>query len=159
KLTSGLVVAAKNAGAHAVLQRAMASAQAEKDYLAIVYGVVSPPRGTIDLRLSRAAGDRRRVVAAAGGGPRTTRYERIARSSGRRVGLSLLRCRLATGRMHQIRVHLSSRGWPIVGDPKYGEPRWREVEDAALANRLQAFPRQALHAWRLRIVHPLTNAS
>jgi 23S rRNA pseudouridine1911/1915/1917 synthase len=156
KLTSGIVVAAKGAGPHAALQRAMASPRTEKDYLAIVYGLVSPPRGTIDLGLSRAAGDRRRVVAAADGLPSTTRYERIAQVRAPRAGLSLLRCRIATGRMHQIRVHLAARQWPIVGDPKYGEPRWRDVEDAALAERLRTFPRQALHAWRLRLVHPMT---
>jgi len=156
KLTSGIVVAAKNAGSHAALQRAMASPRAEKDYLAIVYGVVSPSRGTINVPLSRAPGDRRRVVATADGLPSTTRYERIARSRAPRAGLSLLRCRIATGRMHQIRVHLAARQWPIVGDPKYGEPRWRDVEDRALAEQLRAFPRQALHAWRLRLVHPIS---
>jgi len=156
KLTSGIVVAAKGAGPHAALQRAMASARTAKDYLAIVYGNVSPPGGTIELRLARAPGDRRRVVAAADGLPSTTRYQRIARSRAPRAGLSLLRCRIATGRMHQIRVHLAARRWPIVGDPKYGEPRWRDVEDAALAERLRDFPRQALHAWRLRLVHPVS---
>jgi 23S rRNA pseudouridine1911/1915/1917 synthase len=156
KLTSGIVVAAKDAGSHAALQRAMASPRTQKDYLAIVYGVVSPSHGTIDLRLSRAPGDRRRVVTSADGSPSTTRYERIARSQTPRAGLSLLRCRIATGRMHQIRVHLAARQWPIVGDPKYGEPRWREVEAGALAERLRAFPRQALHAWRLRIIHPIS---
>jgi 23S rRNA pseudouridine1911/1915/1917 synthase len=96
------------------------------------------------------------VVAAADGLPSTTRYERIAQVRAPRGGLSLLRCRIATGRMHQIRVHLAARQWPIVGDPKYGEPRWGDVEDAALAERLRTFPRQALHAWRLRLVHPVT---
>src|SRR3954468_1902987 len=156
KPPAGLVVAAKTAAAHAALQRALASPRAEKDYLAIVYGYASPVRGTIDLPLMRAPADRRRVIAAAGGLPSTTRYERLARSRASRARLSLLRCRLATGRMHQIRVHLLSRGWPIVGDPRYGEPRWRDVRDAALAERLRAFPRQALHAWRLRVVHPAT---
>jgi 23S rRNA pseudouridine1911/1915/1917 synthase len=156
KLTSGIVVAAKTAASHAALQRAMASPRAEKDYLAIVYGLVSPPRGTIDLRLSRAPGDRRRVVASADGLPSTTRYERIARSAAPCGRFSLVRCRLATGRMHQIRVHLAARQWPIVGDPKYGEPRWPELEDPLLAERLRAFPRQALHAWRLRLAHPIS---
>src|SRR5262245_11584192 len=103
KLTSGIVVAAKTAGSHAALQRTLASPRAEKDYLAIVYGVVSPPRGAIDTPLSRAPGDRRRVVASADGLPSMTCYERIARSRASRAGLSLLRCRIATGRMHQIR--------------------------------------------------------
>jgi 23S rRNA pseudouridine1911/1915/1917 synthase len=156
KLTSGIVIAAKRPDAHAALQRAMASLRAEKDYLAIVYGRVSPARGTIDLPLSRAPGDRRRVVASAAGLTSVTQYETIASSPAPPVELALLRCRLVTGRMHQIRVHLASRGWPIVGDPKYGEPRWADVAQPDLAGALRAFPRQALHAWRLRIVHPMT---
>jgi 23S rRNA-/tRNA-specific pseudouridylate synthase len=58
--------------------------------------------------------------------------------------------------MHQIRVHLAARGWPIVGDPKYGLPLWRDVEDGALREALASLPRQALHAWRLVFVHPMT---
>ena len=73
-----------------------------------------------------------------------------------RAGLSLLRCRLVTGRTHQIRVHLAARGWPIVGDPAYGEPRWSQIADAPLAAALRAFPRQALHAWRVGVTHPVT---
>ena len=72
------------------------------------------------------------------------------------AGLSLLRCRLATGRTHQIRVHLAARGWPIVGDPAYGEPRWSQIIDPTLAATLWAFPRQALHAWRVALTHLVT---
>ena len=92
------------------------------------------------------------------GAPSLTRFERLARVAAPRAGLSLLRCRLVTGRTHQIRVHLAARGWPIVGDPAYGEPRWSEVGDAALAAALRAFPRQALHAWRVALTHPVTRA-
>jgi 23S rRNA pseudouridine1911/1915/1917 synthase len=58
--------------------------------------------------------------------------------------------------MHQIRVHLAARGWPIVGDPTYGEPRWREIDDRDLAAALEGFPRQALHSWRVGLTHPFT---
>jgi 23S rRNA pseudouridine1911/1915/1917 synthase len=157
KLTSGIVIVAKNAATHASLQRALASARSEKTYLALVYGRVNVPRGEIDLRLSRDPRDRRRVIASATMGlPSVTRFERLARVAAPGVGLSLLRCRLVTGRMHQIRVHLAARGWPIVGDPKYGEPRWSEIKDATLGSALQAFPRQALHAWRAAFTHPIT---
>ena len=91
-----------------------------------------------------------------GGVASLTRFERLARVPAARVGLSLLRCRLVTGRTHQIRVHLAARGWPIVGDPTYGEPRWSQVADPALAAALRAFPRQALHAWRVALTHPVT---
>jgi len=74
-----------------------------------------------------------------------------------RAGLSVLRCSLGTGRAHQIRAHLAARGWPIVGDPTYGEPRWKEAVDPSLAEALRTFPRQALHARRTSFVHPATH--
>jgi 23S rRNA pseudouridine1911/1915/1917 synthase len=83
-------------------------------------------------------------------------YERIASVRVPAEWVSLLRCRLLTGRTHQIRVHLASNGWPILGDPVYGEPRWKGVRDARLAMVLREFPRQALHAWRLAFSHPAT---
>jgi 23S rRNA pseudouridine1911/1915/1917 synthase len=157
KLTSGVVVVAKTATVHAALQRTMASSSSEKAYLAIVYGHVQMARGEIDLRLGRDPGDRRRVVASADvGAPSLTRFQRLARVSAPRAGLSLLCCRLVTGRTHQIRVHLAARGWPLVGDPVYGEPRWSRILDPSLAATLRAFPRQALHAWRVTLTHPVT---
>ena len=157
KLTSGVIIAAKTAALHAALQRELASGASEKDYLAIVYGRVNVARGEIALRLERDRGDRRRVVASATAGASSlTRFERLARVAAPRAGLSLLRCRLSTGRTHQIRVHLAARGWPLVGDPTYGEPRWSQIADATLAATLRTFPRQALHAWRVAVVHPVT---
>jgi 23S rRNA pseudouridine1911/1915/1917 synthase len=58
--------------------------------------------------------------------------------------------------MHQIRVHLAACGWPLVGDPKYGETHWTRVNDPVLRTALARFPRQALHAWRVRLPHPYT---
>ena len=153
KLTSGIVLVAKTAAIHAALQRTFR----DKDYLAVVYGRVKTASGSIDLRLARDHGDRRRVVASETvGAPSLTRFERLAVVPAPRAGLALLRCQLETGRTHQIRVHLAARGWPIVGDPTYGEPRWSEVTDAALKAALQAFQRQALHAWRAAFTHPVT---
>jgi 23S rRNA pseudouridine1911/1915/1917 synthase len=159
KLTSGIIVVAKTATAHAALQRALAGNDSQKDYLAIVYGRVNIVRGEIDLRLGKDRSDRRKVVASATNGVESlTRFERLARVAAPAAGLSLLRCRLATGRTHQIRVHLSARGWPLVGDQVYGEPRWTQVVDPMLAAALRAFPRQALHAWRVAFTHPVTRA-
>jgi 23S rRNA pseudouridine1911/1915/1917 synthase len=159
KLTSGLIVCAKTAAAHAALQRAMAARDAEKDYLAVVYGRVNDARGDIDLRLATDPGDRRKVVASKTVGAESlTRFERLASVPAPNAGLALLRCRLETGRTHQIRVHLAARGWPIVGDPAYGEPRFAQILDPVLAGQLRAFPRQALHAWRVGFTHPMTRA-
>src|SRR5262245_429173 len=160
KLTSGIVVVAKTAAMHAALQRTWTARDSEKDYLAVVYGLVNEPAGTIELRLRHDPIDRRMIIVASEteGLRAVTRFDRLATVDAPRAGLSLLRCRLVTGRRHQIRVHLASRGWPIVGDPQYGEPRWSMIEDGALAAALQAFPRQALHACRVAFTHPITGA-
>ena len=139
KNTSGLILVTKRSAIYTALQRAMAANRIEKDYLAIVQGKPSPPRGTIDLALDRDPWDRRRVtVTDRGGQPSVTKYERVAATATH----AIVRCRLITGRTHQIRVHLAAKGWPIVGDATYG--------------KAAGFPRQALHAWRLRFKHPRT---
>lgn len=169
KLTSGIIMVAKTAEAHAALQKSMTLSSAsargfaertcEKDYLAVVYGKVNMARGDIDLRIDHDRRDRRKMVASETTGAESlTRFERLAKVAAPKAGLALLRCRLATGRTHQIRVHLAARGWPIVGDPMYGEPRWTKVSDPLLAATLRNFPRQALHAWRVGFNHPVTRA-
>lgn len=160
KLTSGLVLVARTRAMHASLQRALASGVSRKDYVALVYGRVARGHGVIDLRLHRDDQDRRRVRASTRQGqPSITEYERLSQVvAPPAVGLALLRCRLITGRMHQIRVHLAAHGWPIVGDPVYGAPRWTDVRDEPLRAALQGFPRQALHAWQLAFPHPRTGA-
>ena len=159
KLTSGVVVVAKTAAVHAALQRELMSSRGEKDYLAVVYGRVNVARGEIALRLGHDRSDRRKIVVSdREGAPSVTVFTRLARAG----GLSLLRCRLMTGRTHQIRVHLAARGWPIVGDPVYltsgtsGSPRWSDIADPELAGALRTFPRQALHSWRVAFTHPIT---
>jgi 23S rRNA pseudouridine1911/1915/1917 synthase len=151
KDTSGVLAVAKSAAAHAVLQRA--ATDTVKEYLAIVWGAPTPTRGTLDGALGRDPLDRRRVMVRATGTPASTRYARLGRSSAGR-GISLVACRLLTGRTHQIRVHLAERGWSIVGDAVYGQPPRRRLDDVALDRAARAFPRQALHAWRLTLPLP-----
>jgi 23S rRNA pseudouridine1911/1915/1917 synthase len=139
KQTSGLVLAAWSAAVHAQVQRDAAAGRVRKDYLAVVAGVPSPPRGEIALPLRRSAEDRRRVVVADDGQASRTNYD-LHWTDGER---SVVRCELVTGRTHQIRVHLAARGWPILGDEVYGVP-------------CEGLTRQALHAWRVRLPHPLT---
>jgi 23S rRNA pseudouridine1911/1915/1917 synthase len=153
KLTSGIVLVTKRTEIYAALQRAMNARRIDKDYLAIVRGKPAPPRGTIDLALDRDPWDRRRVtVTDRGGQPSVTRYERVSIAN----GFSLVRCRLITGRTHQIRVHLAAKGWPIVGDPVYATPRRGNVREQTLPRSGPAFGRQALHCWRMTFRQPRT---
>lgn len=157
KWTSGVVAAARTTSSHGALVRAMRAAGAQKTYLAVTYGGPRRATGAIRFALGRDTSDRRRVVVSREGGRDSlTRYECLARSAGTRRGLSLLRCHLVTGRMHQIRVHLSASDWPIVGDPLYAGPGWEAIRDPHLAGAARRFARQALHAWRLGFVHPFT---
>jgi 23S rRNA pseudouridine1911/1915/1917 synthase len=153
KLTSGLVIVTKRTAIHAALQRAMAARRIDKDYLAIVHGKPSPARGTIDLALDRDPWDRRRVtVTDRGGQPSVTRYERVSTAN----GFSIVRCRLITGRTHQIRVHLAAKQWPIVGDATYGPPRLDGVRGPTAPRSGPTFGRQALHSWRIAFRQPRT---
>jgi 23S rRNA pseudouridine1911/1915/1917 synthase len=157
KLTSGVIVVARTAAIHAALQSILGSSRSAKEYLAVVYGRV-PVRGQIALRLAADPRDRRRVAVSEGGVASVTRFARLARVRLATADLSLLRCRLVTGRKHQIRVHLAARGWPLVGDPIYGRPLATQSLDTrtSLVAELRSFPRQALHAWRIACLHPVT---
>ncbi|HEV2843623.1 MAG TPA: RluA family pseudouridine synthase, partial [Thermoanaerobaculia bacterium] len=156
KGTSGVVLVAKTPAVHGALARVLRSPTAEKEYLAVVYGATPFAKGSIDLKILRDPEDRRRrTVSKTEGRDSLTLYERLAEGS----GLSLLRCVLKTGRTHQIRVHLKSQGLPIVGDPLYGEPRWKGMMDEGLAALCRDLSRQALHAYRLKLDHPVTGAT
>jgi 23S rRNA pseudouridine1911/1915/1917 synthase len=150
KDTSGVMVIAKNDIAH----RALASAwrDVKKEYLAIVYGKPKEPRGTIDAPIGRDPRNRKRMAIVKGGRGAVTDYAVI--QSLRYV--SLLRCILRSGRTHQIRVHLKHLGHPIVGDPLYSGPQWRGIPDKRVQKAIASFPRQALHAAKLTISHPLS---
>ncbi|MEZ5419437.1 MAG: RluA family pseudouridine synthase [Vicinamibacterales bacterium] len=154
--TSGLIVVAKSPAAHAALQAP--AARFDKQYLAVVWGRPAPPHGRLEGALGRDPLDRRRMMVRATGAPSKTAYDLLARTTGEGPGLSLVRCRLFTGRTHQIRVHLADRGWPIVGDAVYGTPPRRRLAAPALDRAARAFPRQALHAWRIAFRPPGASA-
>lgn len=156
KGTSGVVLVAKRPAVHAALARALRGRCAEKEYLAVVYGRPEAPKGRIDLKVRRHPEGGRMEASRTEGYDSSTLWERIAESA--TVPLAALRCRLLTGRTHQIRVHLSAVGHPIVGDPLYGDPRWKGIASPALAALCRDFPRQALHARRLAFLHPVTGA-
>jgi 23S rRNA pseudouridine1911/1915/1917 synthase len=140
KDTSGIVIVAKTSAHHASLQRILQWPNTEKDYLAVVRGAVNVERGTISDPLRVDPSDRRRVIlspTADGGAASETQFERLVQTA----EATLLRCRLITGRRHQIRVHLASRGWPVIGDRVYGDA-------------IDQFPRHALHAWQATFAHP-----
>ncbi len=140
KDTSGIVIAAKTSAAYTVLQQVLQSIDTEKDYLAVVQGAVDASSGCITFPLRVDPSDRRRVIAAddaSDGWPAETQFQRLES----RGSLTLLRCRLVSGRRHQIRVHLATAGWPVLGDRVYGK---------AVAD----FPRHALHSWRTSFTHP-----
>ncbi|HWL82211.1 MAG TPA: RluA family pseudouridine synthase [Roseomonas sp.] len=154
KDTSGVMVVAKTDLAHQALSTAFATRDLERAYLALAWGVPSPPAGEVEAPIGRHPTDRKRMaVVARNGKPALTRYA-TERAWG--TGCALLRCRLATGRTHQIRVHLSQIGHPLIGDPVY----LRRIPAAArnlppmVRDALLAFPRQALHAESLGFRHP-----
>jgi 23S rRNA pseudouridine1911/1915/1917 synthase len=169
RMTSGVVLVAKRRAVIVALQREMRAERIRKHYLALVHGRPVPGRGTIDMALDRDPWDRRRVTVTDRGGQRSvTVYERLAtvrwpadasterpaagmEASGHEV--SLVRCQLVTGRMHQIRVHLAHKGWPVVGDPAYGS---RDGQMVAAVWAGWPPGRQALHAWRVALTHPMT---
>ena len=160
--TSGVLLVAKTDRAHQMLSRQMRRRTLRKEYLAVVAGVPRVRKGEVALAIGRDPRDRKRMKAfratgdEAPAGTRTARTLYEIEREWPALGVALLRCRLVTGRTHQIRVHLAAAGLPIVGDPVYGRARFPKVRDAELAAALTGFPRQALHAERVEFHHPAT---
>jgi len=158
KDTSGLVIAAKNDRAHLSLASQLSSRTLTREYQAVVCGNVKNDSGTVDMPIGRHPTDRKKQAVKQGkqgdgssvlrgdgssvSRPAVTHYEVIARYN----GYTHVRCRLETGRTHQIRVHMAFIGHPILGDTVYG----RKKPELGMSS-------QCLHAWKLRFMHPSTN--
>ena len=160
KDTSGLLIAAKNERAMRSLGKQFAAHTIERAYHAVVWGSPRMGDGVIEGDIGRNPFDRKRMAVLRGRGkPARTRYRVVERfGDPQRPFASLIECRLETGRTHQIRVHLTHLGHPLIGDPTYGRahkpPRAKtETETKAYAAAAD-FPRQALHAWLLGFHHP-----
>lgn len=152
KDTSGLLVVARTPEAHARLAAALAEREIERSYLALCNGAMTGG-GTVDAPIGRHRTQRTRMAVRNDGREAVTHYRIIKRYRAH----TFVRVQLETGRTHQIRVHLAHIGYPITGDPVYvGRKRLPAGCSPALAAALGAFHRQALHAARLALAHPMT---
>ena len=140
--TSGLIIAAKNDAAHQFLSAQLADHTLARTYECIVIGNLREDSGTVDAPIARHPTDRKRMAVVTGGREAVTHWEVIARY----LGYTHLRCRLETGRTHQIRVHMAYIGHPILGDTVYGAKR-----------PVAGLTGQCLHAVGLRFIHPRTH--
>jgi len=149
----------------ASLAKQFANHTLERAYNAVVWGTPRDSTGLIESQIGRSPFDRKRMTVLRAGGKRAaTRYKVIEKygppnqiESGRAFA-SLIECRLETGRTHQIRVHLTHLGHPLIGDPQYGRnrtpPRGKSDAQARVFALAASFPRQALHAFVLGFQHP-----
>ncbi|MEZ5691721.1 MAG: RluA family pseudouridine synthase [Rickettsiales bacterium] len=161
KDTSGLLIVAKDDITHNHLSAQLANRTLGRTYNAIVWDTLNPKYGTIETNIGRSRMNRQKMaVLKTSGKPAITNYKTIEN-----FGIaSLIECRLESGRTHQIRVHLTHIGNPLIGDPVYGQTTksrlnkkiYRSLPENTIA-ALQNFTRQALHATELHFIHPKTN--
>jgi 23S rRNA pseudouridine1911/1915/1917 synthase len=159
KDTSGLMVIAKNDQAHQRLSAQFADRTLSRSYWAFVWGIPKPKQGVIDQDIGRSLHNRQKMaVVTKQGRPAVTKYRIIKQFFAKEdasQGIALVQCDLMTGRTHQIRVHMAHMGHSLIGDPVYGRiPKWAKK---VFSPYVLAFPRQALHAFQLTFVHPITN--
>ncbi len=158
KETTGLMVIAKNDAAHQGLCAQFEGRSLSRTYQAIVWGLPHPTQGTIDLPIGRCPKHRQKMRVLNTGKQAITHYK-VLKTAPHTVlpacRLTLVECTLETGRTHQIRVHLNHIGHPLVGDPLYGHaPR---TAAKVWPKTVLSFPRQALHALKLKFIHPRTH--
>ncbi|MDA0708219.1 MAG: RluA family pseudouridine synthase [Proteobacteria bacterium] len=170
KETSGLMVVAKSDIAHKSLSKQFADHSLERAYLALTWGMPNPASGTIDKPLGRDTKNRLKIAVRESGKRAVTHYKVVRRVEPKRIittrdkvlhtlppSVSLVECRLETGRTHQVRVHMAQIGYPLIGDQLYGRrnhPQKNFSENAR--NAVNNFRRQALHAYLIGFIHPVT---
>ncbi len=153
KDTSGLLVVAKDNNTHEKLAQQFADHSISRKYQAIIWGVPNKREGTVNQPIGRHPSDRKKFTVKAGGKNAITHWRVLKQYT----YLSLIECKLETGRTHQIRVHLSSIGHSILGDPVYGRFRsYAKKYSDDLKSALKQVSSQALHAISLGFIHPYT---
>ncbi len=148
KDTSGLVIIAKDNAAHQSLIEQFASRTTDKRYIALVAGKLRDRSGTVNSPIGRHPVHRKKMAAGVSRGKEALTQWKIMREM---KGASLIEAHILTGRTHQIRVHMSSIGHPLLGDMLYGGPSVVKLQDLTVK-----IPRQMLHAAELAVTHPLT---
>lgn len=149
KETSGLCVVARTLKAHSHLVAQLQNRSVSREYLAIVVGDI-PDEGTVDEPIGRHPKDRKRMAVVASGKPARTHFQVLERFA----NSALVAVKLESGRTHQIRVHLTHLGFPLIGDPVYGLRGTRHQIRQMNIPDVVAFNRQALHAFKLGLEHP-----
>ena len=159
KDTSGVIVVAKNDNAHINLSKQFSNHTIKRKYEALVWGSVKPKNGKIDEKISRSIKNRKLMTVKKNRGKRAiTNYKTLKIFQNLNLPkVSLIECKLETGRTHQIRVHMNFKGNPILGDKSYGKSKRKFKDiDRNIEKKINNFNRQALHAKSLGFVHPKT---
>ena len=149
--TSGIMVVARSLEAHNHLVGQLQARTVKREYCAVCIGVMTGG-GTVDAPMGRHPRQRKKMAVLAAGGKSAITHYRVSRRFGHHTRILVT---LETGRTHQIRVHMAHRKYPLVGDPQYGgRPRIPKGASSELIEALRSFPRQALHAQALGLIHP-----